>query len=73
LDYILFNVDINNLVLYNNSLIQIPVRVVKCDLSTQAPYYLIPVSYVLYRKFVEGRDIITQQPKEEILNLIFKY
>ena len=78
LDYVLFNADINNLVLDNNSLIQIPVRVVKCDLSNvtnngETLYYLDPISYISYRKSIEGRDVITQQPKEEILNLIFKY
>ena len=78
LDYVLFNADINNLVLDDNSLIQIPVRVVKCDLSNvtsngEILYYLDPISYISYRKFIEGRDVITQQPKEEILNLIFKY
>lgn len=78
LDYVLFNADINNLVLDNDSLIQIPVRVVKCDLSNvtsngETLYYLDPISYVSYRKSIEGRDIVTQQPKEEILNLIFKY
>lgn len=78
LDYILFNVDINNLILDNNSLIQIPVRVVKCDLvdavvNGKTLHYLDPVSRISYRKSVEGRDVITQQPKEEILNLIFKY
>lgn len=78
LDYVLFNANINNLVLDNNSLIQIPVRVVKCDLSNvtsngETLYYLDPISYISYRKSIEGRDVITQQPKEEILNLIFKY
>ena len=78
LDYVLFNADINNLVLDDNSLIQIPVRVVKCDLSNvtsngEILYYLDPISYISYRKSIEGRDVITQQPKEEILNLIFKY
>ena len=78
LDYIIFNSNINDLDISNNSLVQIPIRVSKCELSSvsyegEVIQYLEPESYIQYKEIIGDQEETKEEPKEEILNLIFKY
>lgn len=78
LDYIIFNSNINDLDISNNSLVQIPIRVSKCELSSvsyegKVIQYLEPKSYIQYKEIIDNQEKTKKEPKEEILNLIFKY
>ena len=78
LDYIIFNSNINDLDISNNSLVQIPIRVSKCELSSvsyegEVVQYLEPKSYIQYKEIIDNQEKTKKEPKEEILNLIFKY
>lgn len=78
LDYIIFNSNINDLDILNNSLVQIPIRVSKCELSSvsyegEVIQYLEPESYIQYKEIIDNQEETKKESKEEILNLIFKY
>lgn len=78
LDYIIFNSNINDLDILNNSLVQIPIRVSKCELLSvsyegEVIQYLEPESYIQYKEIIDNQEETKKESKEEILNLIFKY
>ena len=76
LNYVIFKSGINNLDILNNSLVEIPIRTIRCNLSTfQTEYYLSPVGSISYIEVQEKslNEKTKTEGKEEILRLTFKY
>lgn len=80
LNYVIFKPGINNLNILNNSLVEVPIRSIKCNLASvteqgKLEYYLSPVENVSYIEIEEKKLVETTKidSAENILRLIFKF